>query len=261
MERNDESGAAARVVRGRNRIRTGESDGSDARAQIQRVAIELFTEEGYDKTSLREIAEKLGVTKAALYYHFPTKDDIISSLIEQRIAAVNALLEWAADQPRDSATRIQFIERYAVLQDEFVHENVIRFFERNQTLINTLPAGKRMREQMMRVFALITDPEESLTQQLRRAMALFSIHASWFLLRERPGTLEERRAAALEVARELMAAADQAAADPGPAGPTPADSADVDADAVPDPAGVVVDELLFGREPEPQPEQVDARHG
>ncbi|WP_433066277.1 TetR/AcrR family transcriptional regulator [Dactylosporangium sp. CS-033363] len=179
----------------------------------------MFTEDGYDKTSLREIAEKLGVTKAALYYHFPTKDDIVSSLIEQRIAAVDALLDWAEAQPRDSATRREFLERYAVLHDEFVHENVIRFFERNQTLINTLPAGKRMREQMMRVFALLTDPSDSLTQQLRRALALFSIHASWFLLRERPGTPEERRAAALEVASELLRSADAPAGeDADPAG-------------------------------------------
>ena len=54
------------------------------RAHIQRVALELFIEEGYDKTSLREIAEQLGVTKAALYYHFTTKDDIVNSLIEHR---------------------------------------------------------------------------------------------------------------------------------------------------------------------------------
>src|SRR5690348_7125722 len=40
------------------------------RARIQAVAVEMFTEHGYEKTSLREIAEALGVTKAALYYHF-----------------------------------------------------------------------------------------------------------------------------------------------------------------------------------------------
>ncbi|MEU7870699.1 helix-turn-helix domain-containing protein [Dactylosporangium sp. NPDC049140] len=217
--------AAARVVRGRNRIRTGESGGPDARAEIQRVALDLFIEEGYDKTSLREIAEKLGVTKAALYYHFPTKDDIVSSLIEQRIAAVDALLDWAESEPRDTALRLRFIERYSVLHDEFAHENVIRFFERNQTLVNTLPAGKRMREQMLRVFALLCDPEESLAQQLRRAMALFSIHASWFLLRERPGTPEERRAAALEVASELMSSADEHGISPKPDEP-PTDHSD-----------------------------------
>ena len=50
------------------------------------VALELFTENGYEATSLREIAERLGVTKAALYYHFKTKDEIIDSLVDERIA-------------------------------------------------------------------------------------------------------------------------------------------------------------------------------
>lgn len=44
------------------------------------VALELFTERGYEKTSLREIAEALGVTKAALYYHFERKEDILLAL-------------------------------------------------------------------------------------------------------------------------------------------------------------------------------------
>jgi AcrR family transcriptional regulator len=50
------------------------------REQILDVALELFTEQGYDKTSLREIAERLGVTKAALYYHFEKKEDILLAL-------------------------------------------------------------------------------------------------------------------------------------------------------------------------------------
>ena len=54
----------------------------DTRSRIQEVALELFTEQGYEATSLREIAERLGVTKAALYYHFKTKDDIVCSLVE-----------------------------------------------------------------------------------------------------------------------------------------------------------------------------------
>src|SRR5207249_9245344 len=48
----------------------------DTRQRIQTVALELFAEQGYDKTSLREIAERLDVTKAALYYHFKSKEDI-----------------------------------------------------------------------------------------------------------------------------------------------------------------------------------------
>jgi AcrR family transcriptional regulator len=44
------------------------------------VALDLFIEKGYDKTTLREIAEQLGFTKAALYYHFPGKKDILLAL-------------------------------------------------------------------------------------------------------------------------------------------------------------------------------------
>src|SRR5579871_4147084 len=50
------------------------------RERILDVALELFNEQGYDKTSLREIAERLGVTKAALYYHFKSKEDILLEL-------------------------------------------------------------------------------------------------------------------------------------------------------------------------------------
>jgi AcrR family transcriptional regulator len=50
------------------------------RERILDVALELFIEQGYDKTSLREIAERLDVTKAALYYHFERKDDILLEL-------------------------------------------------------------------------------------------------------------------------------------------------------------------------------------
>jgi len=50
------------------------------RERILDVALELFNEKGYDGTSLREIAERLGVTKAALYYHFERKEDILLEL-------------------------------------------------------------------------------------------------------------------------------------------------------------------------------------
>jgi AcrR family transcriptional regulator len=52
----------------------------DTHERILDVALDLFTEQGYDGTSLRQIAEQLGVTKAALYYHFESKEDILRAL-------------------------------------------------------------------------------------------------------------------------------------------------------------------------------------
>src|SRR5271163_4609911 len=49
------------------------------RERILDIALDLFIEKGFDKTSLREIAEKLGFSKAALYYHFASKDDILEA--------------------------------------------------------------------------------------------------------------------------------------------------------------------------------------
>ena len=42
--------------------------------------MDLFIEQGFDKTSLREIADQLGFSKAAIYYHFASKDEILLAL-------------------------------------------------------------------------------------------------------------------------------------------------------------------------------------
>jgi AcrR family transcriptional regulator len=57
-----------------------EATAPNTRDRILDVALDLFTEQGFDATSLRQIAERLGVTKAALYYHFESKDDILMAL-------------------------------------------------------------------------------------------------------------------------------------------------------------------------------------
>jgi AcrR family transcriptional regulator len=53
---------------------------SSTRDRILDIAIGLFTAQGYDKTSIRQIAERLGYSKAAIYYHFASKEDILRAL-------------------------------------------------------------------------------------------------------------------------------------------------------------------------------------
>src|SRR5690242_17898412 len=85
----------------------------DTRRRIQDVALELFAEQGYEKTSLREIAEHLDVTKAALYYHFKTKEDILISLSEDLARPLDELIAWGESQPRSLATKQELLRRYA----------------------------------------------------------------------------------------------------------------------------------------------------
>lgn len=60
---------------------SGETGGSGTtRERILEVALDLFIHKGYAETSLREIAAELGFSKAALYYHFESKQDILLAL-------------------------------------------------------------------------------------------------------------------------------------------------------------------------------------
>src|SRR5205814_5345442 len=67
---------AARPLAGAGR----HPDEGDTRERILDVALDLFIEQGYDKASLRQIAEPLGFTQAAIYYHFAAKEDILIAL-------------------------------------------------------------------------------------------------------------------------------------------------------------------------------------
>jgi AcrR family transcriptional regulator len=179
-------------------------ENADTRTRIQEIALELFIERGYEATSLREIAEKLGVTKAALYYHFKTKEDIVTSMMEARLAAMNELIAWGEAQPRTTATRREFIERYAADLLRGRHHDMMRFFERNQTALRDSPIGLKMRDRMLAMLDILTDAEAPLADQLRSSLAIFAMHATWFVFRQPAVTDEQRQEAGLQVALELI---------------------------------------------------------
>jgi AcrR family transcriptional regulator len=79
-------------VRGRS---TRAAQAEHTRQQILETAQRLFTELGYDATSLQMIADEMGLTKAAVYYHFRAKSDILHATLMPGIQRVEALLDEA----------------------------------------------------------------------------------------------------------------------------------------------------------------------
>ena len=162
----------------------------DTRARIQQVALELFAEQGYERTSLREIAERLGVTKAALYYHFKSKEDIVRSFTEDYFARMDALIAWGRDQPPSERSGRELLDRYISIVME--GSEVFRFLERNQASLHGSEDGKRRFEQFRpRVNALIeiiTGPDAPPRSHVRAAAALFAASTSWmFFTRDESG--------------------------------------------------------------------------
>ncbi|MEV7090847.1 helix-turn-helix domain-containing protein [Streptomyces sp. NPDC093085] len=174
----------------------------NTRQRIQDVALELFVEQGYEKTSLREIAEHLDVTKAALYYHFKTKEDILISLVEDLTRPVDELIDWAYEQPRTLENKKEILRRYsAALRDA---APLFRFIQENQAAVRELSVGGNFKDRVIRLLALFKEPDASLVDQVRCVSALFTMHTGMFAFRDIEGDPEEKRKAILEVSTELI---------------------------------------------------------
>lgn len=77
----------------------------------------MFNEHGYDKTSLREIADALGFTKAALYYHFERKEDILLALHLRLHALGRGMLDQLGQ-----VDRVEDVGVWAGLLDHLIDE-------------------------------------------------------------------------------------------------------------------------------------------
>jgi AcrR family transcriptional regulator len=85
--------------RGDGGARGAGTSGAETRLRILAVALELFAAQGYAGTSIRDITERMGLTKAALYYHFASKEQILDAVTEPLRADFAALGELAARRP------------------------------------------------------------------------------------------------------------------------------------------------------------------
>ena len=187
----------------------GREQGRDTRSRLRELALELFAEQGYEKTSLREIAERLGVTKAALYYYFKSKEDIVRSLVEDYVADLDELIAWAKDQPRSARTRAETIRRYLHIVAN--GSAVFRMLHQNQAAVSSLASAKErgelFKERMDALVDLLTEPGAPLRDQIRAASCLMSVSFCYMHYQDRAASRAELETALLDMALELADAA------------------------------------------------------
>lgn len=82
----------------------------EARARVLDSALELFCEHGVGGTSLQMIADRLGVTKAAVYHQFRAKDDIVLAVLQPVMAEISALLTTLEREPDSPERRHRLVE-------------------------------------------------------------------------------------------------------------------------------------------------------
>ena len=99
----------------------------ETRARILAAAIELFRRQGFDATTMREIAAEAGMATGAAYYYFDSKDAIVLAFYDQAMRDMQPLLDEAVGAGKDLKPRI------AAMLDVKLH-----YFEPNRNLLGTL---------------------------------------------------------------------------------------------------------------------------
>jgi AcrR family transcriptional regulator len=86
---------------------------SETRQRIQDVARQLFTQKGVQRTSLQDIADRLGITKPALYYHFSSREELVRSILQPLVDEGERFVAYHEARKRsERATPRELLEGY-----------------------------------------------------------------------------------------------------------------------------------------------------
>ena len=174
------------------------------RDQIAKVALRLFAEKGYAATSMREISEQLGITKAALYYHYTSKDEIVRELVCGMLDQVDELVDWARNQDMSESVRTQIVTRWG---DIMLSQGLVmfRFAMANQRVIDSVrtdPQG--LAANLNELGTMLAADGAGVEDQLRARMALMAINMAGIAGLDVDASDQEIFEAARNIAIELL---------------------------------------------------------
>jgi AcrR family transcriptional regulator len=176
---------------------------TDTRERAVTVALGLFARQGYTATSLREIAEQLGITKAALYFHFRTKEEILTAILDGYLEGISALVT-DAEQPLTAEGRARLIRGYAAHQEHWGLD-LVMLIRQNYTEIHGLPIGTEIKHAMGSLIEILAPAGAGPEQRLRVRLALSAFQiAAVSATVEGDGDEARLRASALNLALELL---------------------------------------------------------
>ena len=145
------------------------------------------------------------MTKAALYYHFKSKEDIVRSLVEDYFGRIDALVSWGENEPPGPARRAEILRRYVAIvaggrgrvpdaaPEPGRHQDPGRLEEHRRAVPRAAGPADRPADR----------PRRGLEDRLRAAMALGGISMGWMVFSEEEPDRSRLSAAVLQVASEI----------------------------------------------------------
>lgn len=141
---------------------------SDTRQRIQEAARELFAVKGVQRTSLQDIAARLGISKPALYHHFSSREDLVRSIVQPLIDAGERFVRECEAQ--QELTPRELLEGFFDYHYRYRTDLVLVVSELSTLAdLGLIDSMLAWRERLCR---LIYGPDPSLEQAARAVIAL-----------------------------------------------------------------------------------------
>jgi AcrR family transcriptional regulator len=134
------------------------------------AALDLFADHGVSGTSLQMIADAVGVTKAAVYHKFKTKEEIVIAVAEMELATLEDALEAAEAQADGVGARKVLLTEVVGMAVE--RRRWVRALQYDPVMVRLLGEHPPFRELITRLYAILLD--ESDDTEARISAALFS---------------------------------------------------------------------------------------
>lgn len=147
----------------------GTTQATDRRAEIENVALQLFLEQGFAATSVREIASGVGVTIPTLYYHFGSKDGILGALVEGLVVDGEDVIAELATRNGPRLPSRALASYYDVVTR---HLDVFRLVMSDPSVRSHDLAGHRLADQGARFLAFLTNGSNAREDMIRANAAL-----------------------------------------------------------------------------------------
>jgi AcrR family transcriptional regulator len=142
------------------------------RQRILQAALELFCAEGFDGASLRQLADQLQFTPAALYYHFASKADILHAVVAPLLDDLDEVLEGDFSTGGRSADRQRLSRLIDVLLE---HRDIVALLARDVTASRMSGVRERLEAQSARLTDAFAGEERDPARLVRITAALGAV--------------------------------------------------------------------------------------
>ena len=149
---------------------------ADTRQRLIDVAVDLFTRHSFAGTSLQMIADEMGFTKAAIYYHFRTREELLAAVVEPIFEQLSGIIDAAEAQRSATARADHMLRGYAELA--VTNRALVSVLACDPSVIMLLREQPHWAEMITRQLALLAGDEHDPGSLIKATVALAGISSA-----------------------------------------------------------------------------------